>query len=130
MNGTYVSASLRAIANEIGTITNVPVRLRFEPFGRPVVGHPGKGRNRILYAEAHLAVTFPIDSRPTLWFDAGGVRYVLTDGRRYRDHEWEHFDVAPEAGHLGDLGWVLGRESPDGDGFVPVGVGVEVAMPE
>jgi hypothetical protein len=128
MNGDYIPISTRALTEQIGRKRNVPVRLRFEPFGRPWVGHAGKGRNRILYADAYLSYTFTSGTEPTLWFDAGGVKYVLTDGARFRDPEWEYWDIAPEAGSLEDCGRVLGREASDGSGFVPVGVGVEVSV--
>lgn len=124
----WVPASLHAIQSEIGTVQNVPVRLRFEPFGRPQIGLPGAGRNRILYAEAHFARVLGDDDRPSIWFEAGGVTYVLTPGARFHS-DWELADRFPEEATLQDLGLVLGREQSDG-GFAPVGVGVEVAMCE
>lgn len=124
----YVPASIRAVAKQIGRTQTVDCRLRFEPFGGVRVGHHDQGRFRYLDAEAYLSHRFYADLRPTLWFEKGDTKYVLTNGVRFRDDEWELADEFPEAATLGDHGWVLGREAPDGDGFVPVGVNVSVEM--
>lgn len=126
----YVPASFGVVEQRLGRTKTVPVRLRFEPFGRPRVGHPGKGRNRILFADVYHTHTFFGDSKPTLWMEANGVKYLLTDGSRYRDESWELADEFPEEVSLDRHDHILGRESPDGRGFYPVGVGVEVALPE
>ena len=123
-----VPASLGVVEQRLGRTKTVPVRLRFVPYGRPRVGKPGRGDNRILFAEAYHSHTFFGDEWPTLWMEANGIKYLLADGCHYRDESFELADEFPEEVSLAGTGQILGRESPDGRGFYPVGVHVEVAV--
>lgn len=126
----YIPADLGAVESHIRQHGRTAVKLSFEPFGRPKVGEPDKGNYRMVYAVATEARTRLDDDKLTVRFEANGVEYALSEGKNFRDESWELMDEFPDEGHLGDLGMVLGRADPGGDGFYPVGVNVVVMLPD
>lgn len=131
----FVASSLPATSTTLKQYPK-PVRLRFEPFGRPTNrGDPAqRSRLRVLDGKIHheKSPTFlrqdGVQRRPRKFVGVGGKEYLLADGENFTANNPDLPEWAREKLSLSDCGLVLAVR--DAKGYKVVGVYVELLVPD